>query len=125
MFATISVTSWATVGRRATCGITVILGCSPERALRRQRLGPQRVQCGVGQLPGIERGDQVLVHHMPAAPDVHQHGASRHHGERARAEDALGFRRQRQQADRDVGLLEKRLELIGAMENRDLFALPW
>src|SRR5271170_4710995 len=28
MLAAISVTSWATVGRRATCGITVILGCS-------------------------------------------------------------------------------------------------
>src|SRR5271170_503627 len=28
MLAAISVTSWATVGRRATCGITVILGCT-------------------------------------------------------------------------------------------------
>ncbi len=28
MFAAISVTNWATVGRRATCGMTVTLGCT-------------------------------------------------------------------------------------------------
>src|SRR4051795_5548036 len=48
-------------------------GMRPEWALRRQRLGPQRVKRRVRQLPRIERGDQVAVHHMPAAPDVHQH----------------------------------------------------
>ena len=125
MFLTISVTSWATVGRRATCGITVTLGCSQSGLCRRQRLGPQRVQRRIGQLPGIEHGDQVRVHHMLAAPDIHQHGAARHHGEGARAEDPLGFRRQRQQAHRDIGLVEERLELIGPMKNRDLFGLPW
>ena len=123
MFATISVTSWATVGRRATCGITVTSGAaragSPAAAARATARPMRR-----GQLSRIERGDQILVHHMLAASDVHQHGASRHHGKRAGAEDALGFPCQRQQADGDIGLIEKRLELIAAMENRDLCGLP-
>src|SRR5438045_6421312 len=62
---------------------------------------------------------------MLAAPNVHQHGAFRHHGERSRAKDAFGFWRQRQQADRDIGLIEKRLKLIATMEDGDLRGLTW
>jgi hypothetical protein len=69
-------------------------GVKPERALRRQRLWPKRVQGGLRQLARIECGDRILAHYMLAAPDVHQHGSSRHQGKRARAEDALGFPRQ-------------------------------
>ena len=121
MLAAISVTSWPTVGRRATCGIIVTFGCSPERAVRRQRLGLQRVERGIGELPGIERRDQVLVDDVPAAADVYQHRALRHHREGAGAEDALGLARQRQKADGDVGLVRGRLELVRAMEDRHLF----
>ena len=100
------------------------LGMKPKRALRRQWLGPVGVQCGVGQLSGIERGDQILLHHVFAPPDIHQHGSPGHHGERTGAKDALRFRCQRQQADGDIGLVEKRLKLIATVKDRDVRGLP-
>ena len=57
---------------------------------------------------------------MLAAPDIDDHRAPRHHREGAGAEDALGLAGQRQQADRDVGLVQEPLELVGAVEDRDL-----
>jgi hypothetical protein len=42
----------------------------------------------------------------------------------ARAEDALGFRRERQQADGNIGLAEKGRELIAAVEQRHLRCRP-
>jgi hypothetical protein len=49
---------------------------------------------------------------------------SRHHRKGARAEDPLGFPGQRQQADGDVGLAEKPLEVVAAVKNRDLLLFP-
>src|SRR5690348_17067225 len=62
---------------------------------------------------------------MLAAADIHQHGPAWHHAEGARAEYAFGFSRKRQQADRDIGLLKKRLKLVGTMKNRNLAFVPW
>jgi len=58
---------------------------------------------------------------MLAASDVHQHGAL---GIMAnvRAQKMPSVSRSAQQADRDIGLMEKRLELIAAMENGNLRA---
>src|SRR5882757_5506080 len=61
---------------------------------------------------------------MLAAPDIHQHRPSRHHGKGTRAEYALCFPRKRQQADGDVGLLKKWLKLIGTMPDRNVTFLP-
>src|SRR3974377_1927531 len=61
---------------------------------------------------------------MFAASDVHQHGPSWHHRKRTSAEDALCFPCQRQQADGDIGLIEKRLKLVAAMENGNLCGPP-
>src|SRR5271165_3309809 len=61
---------------------------------------------------------------MLAAPDIHQHRPAWHHGKGARAEYALGFPRKRQQADGDVGLLKKRLKLLGAVIDRNVAFLP-
>jgi 3-hydroxyacyl-CoA dehydrogenase len=99
-------------------------GMQPERPFRRQGLGPQCVQCSVGELAPIERGDQVRLHDMFAASDIHEHRAFRHHREGAGAEDAFGFPRQRQQAHGNVGLVQKWLELIETVKNRDLGFLP-
>src|ERR1700735_4266301 len=62
---------------------------------------------------------------MLAAPDIHQHRPSWHHGKGARAEDALCFPRQRQKADGDVGLLKKWLKLVGAVVDRNATFVPW
>ena len=48
---------------------------------------------------------------------------SRHHREGAGAQDTLGLAGQRQQADRDVGLVHEPFELIRAVEDRDFFVL--
>src|SRR5215472_10195879 len=96
----------------------------PKWALWWQGLGPQRIQCGVGQLSGIEGSDQIFVHHMFAAPDVYQHGPSRHHGKGASAEDALRFPCQRQQADSDIGLIEEGFKLTATVESGDLCGRP-
>ena len=45
----------------------------------------------------------------------------RHHREGAGAQYALGLAGQRQQADRDVGLVHEPLELVRAVEDRDFF----
>ena len=92
----------------------------PKRTLRRQRLRPQRIERGIGQLPGIERRDQILLDDMLAAPDIDNHCALWHRREVAGAENPLGLARLRQQAHRDIGFAQKRLELIGAVEDPDL-----
>ena len=58
---------------------------------------------------------------MLATPDIYQHRAPRHHCKGASAENPLGFPRQWQQAHRDVGLVQKPLELVPAVEYRHLF----
>src|SRR5580658_5260563 len=61
---------------------------------------------------------------MLAAPDIHQHRPSWHYGKGARAEYALRLRRERQQADGDVGLLKKWLKLAGAVPDRNVTFVP-
>src|SRR5271166_5888710 len=61
---------------------------------------------------------------MLAAPDIHQHRPSWHHGKGARAEYTLRFPRKRQEANRDVGLLKKWLQLVGAVIERNVTFVP-
>ncbi len=87
--------------------------------VRRQRLGAEDVEHRGADLAAVERGEEVILGEMPAAPHIDHSGALRHQREGACIEDALGRLGQRQEADDDVAARQERREAVGAVEGSD------
>src|SRR5690349_13523337 len=97
---------------------------APERMLLRQRLLAEDVENRGRELAAVERGDQIGFDQMPAARAVDDGGAARQAGEEPLIEDALGRRRQRQQADEDLAARQQRAQAVRAVEAGDAGQLP-
>ena len=65
----------------------------PQRAVGGQRLGLEHVERGAGEMPRVDRGDQVGFDQHAAARDVDHVGAARQLRERPRVEEARASRR--------------------------------
>src|SRR5690606_27126803 len=91
----------------------------PERVRHRQRLGPEDVEDGGGELTGVERGNEILLDEVSAAPGVHDRRAPRQPGEQRGGEDALRLGRERQEADENVRPRKERIEPLGAVKGND------
>src|SRR5579883_3680595 len=75
---------------------------APERVIGRERLVPEHVEHRGGELAAVERGKEIALDQVPPAGAIDERGAARELGEEPGIENALGRRRQRQQADQDL-----------------------
>ena len=91
----------------------------PERVTRRQRLVAEHIEGRRAELAAVERRDQIVLDQVTAAPGIDKAGAVGQTAKRAFAEDALGLRRQRQQADEDFARREQLRQTVLAGEYRE------
>ncbi len=96
----------------------------PERAVRRQRLGGVDVERGAAERAVIEALQDVGFVLQPAAAGIDQdrsaeRAAAIQFREQRAVEDVPGLRRQRQQADQDIGATQECVELRLAVKAID------
>src|ERR1700675_1616428 len=103
---------------------------APERALWRQRFGGVDVERGGAERAVVEALQDVGLILQAAAAGIDQDRRAHRAGavelcEQAAIQDMPRLRRQRQQADQDVGLAQERLQLRLAVKAFDAVALFW
>jgi hypothetical protein len=83
----------------------------PEGALRWQRLLVEYVEPGVGEVAGVEGGDEIGDDDVRAAGDVDEAAAFLDSLQVPEIEDAFRLRGQRKKADGDVGFFQDGLKV--------------
>src|SRR5256885_9766705 len=77
------------------------------------RFVAQHVQRGAGQVVFVEQGQQVVFHHLFAAPHVDEVGATRQQGQGSAVQQVARLGRERQGADQDVAGGQQLLQTFG------------
>ena len=80
------------------------VGCIPQWACLRQRLGVGDVDRGAGEMTRLQGGNQVVGDHKIAAAAVGKEGARFHRGEELGVRQAAGLGRAGHKGCDDVGL---------------------
>ena len=97
--------------------MTVTLGCSHSGLSGGRGSGHRASSAAYANCPESRRLDEIRIHDLLAASDIHQHRPLGIIANVAGTQRTLGLSRQRQQADRDIGLIEKRPQLILTVED--------
>ena len=86
------------------------LGMAPEGMAGRQRFGIGDVDDGAGEMAAIERVDQGFVVELRAAAGMDEAAPRGSASKRSAFEEAARFRRQRQQADQNIGFRQQSVQ---------------
>ena len=89
-------------------------GVIPERVRFGQGLGAKHIQCGAGQMPAVQCGQQIGLHQMGTARHVDDIAAMVQLAQPLCIQNILGLRRQRQQTHHHAARGQKSIELRAA-----------
>jgi hypothetical protein len=107
------------------CGVTIMFRRAPERVASGQRLVRKDINDGACEMLFLQRVQEIARHQMFTLSDVDQLRDARQAPKRARPEDAARFFGERQQAHKDIGAAEERVEGRRARERRDARQVFW